>query len=242
VAVVLLWSVYIGFGVVCTIAELARPAHKLRYRKSVLLDGVAFGFFQLAVVPVAAYASEPIARAIHMPAAVLELPLALRIVAVYLVADLGSYWMHRLMHTRHVWRIHRWHHSATQVYWFSGVRATIPQQILFNLPFAIVAPLLAGAPAWVFVAIGIENIVRNHWMHVNFAWRSNWLEWVLVTPRYHHLHHATDADLHDANYGSLFTFWDRLFGTYVDPDGHRPKHFGTGDKKERDTVLLLLGV
>jgi sterol desaturase/sphingolipid hydroxylase (fatty acid hydroxylase superfamily) len=61
-----------------------------------------------------------------MPAAVLGLPLALRVAVVYLVADPGSYWMHCLMHTRQLWRIHRWHHSAKQVYWFSGVRAPIP--------------------------------------------------------------------------------------------------------------------
>ncbi|HEU4731777.1 MAG TPA: sterol desaturase family protein, partial [Kofleriaceae bacterium] len=70
---------------------------------------------------------------------------------------------------------------------------------------------------------------------------SNWLEWLLVTPRYHHIHHSTDAALHDGNYGSLFTIWDRLFGTYIDPDTTQPKKFGTGESR-RDPVLLVLGV
>jgi sterol desaturase/sphingolipid hydroxylase (fatty acid hydroxylase superfamily) len=98
-----------------------------------------------------------------------------------------------------------------------------------------------GAPQWILPVMIVENVVRNHWMHMNVSWRSRWLEYVFVTPRYHHIHHSADAKLHDGNYGSLFTIWDRLFGTYVDPDVTRPKTFGTGEKK-RDPVLLLIGI
>jgi sterol desaturase/sphingolipid hydroxylase (fatty acid hydroxylase superfamily) len=232
---------YVGFGAVCTIAELIWPARKLRYTKALPLDAVAFAFYQLAVFPAAVWVSDPVTGVLHMPAAVLAVPLAIRVVVLYLVADCGSYWMHRLMHTRHVWRVHRWHHSSIRLYWLSGVRATIPQQILFNLPFALAVPILAGAPLWVFLAIVVEGVVRNHWMHMNVAWRSNWLELVFVTPRYHHIHHSADARLHDGNYGSLFTIWDRLFGTYLDPDVTQPRSFGTGEKP-RDPVLLMIGV
>jgi len=102
-------------------------------------------------------------------------------------------------------------------------------------------PILFGAPLWVFLAIIVEEVARNHWMHMNVSWRSNWLELVLVTPRYHHIHHSSDAALHDGNYGGLFTFWDRMFGTYVDPDATVPRQFGTGEKR-RDTVLLMIGI
>ena len=97
-----------------------------------------------------------------------------------------------------------------------------------------------SAPGWVFLAFAIENIFRNNWMHMNVTWRSNWLEWVLVTPRYHHIHHSADAKLHDGNYGALFSIWDRLFGTYLDPDTTAPRKFGTGEPR-RDPVLLVLG-
>jgi len=65
--------------------------------------------------------------------------------------------------------------------------------------------------------------------------------YVFVTPRYHHIHHSSDADLHDGNYGAIFTIWDRLFGTYVAPDANNPKTFGTGEK-QRDPVLLMIGI
>jgi sterol desaturase/sphingolipid hydroxylase (fatty acid hydroxylase superfamily) len=169
------------------------------------------------------------------------MPIWVRVVVFYLLADLGSYAMHRLMHTRHVWRVHRWHHSPTQMYWLAGVRATLPQQILFNLPYVAAAPLLAGIPSWALLVMIVEGVLRNNWMHMNVAWRSRRLEWVFVTPRYHHVHHSADAHLHHGNYGSLFTFWDRLFGSYRDPETCVPRQFGTGEPR-RDPVWLMIGV
>jgi sterol desaturase/sphingolipid hydroxylase (fatty acid hydroxylase superfamily) len=237
------WASYLGFGLICTVAELLRPARKLRYRKAVPLDVIAFVVFQFLVVPVAVWLSEPAAvylRRMPLPPA-LHLPPVLRLVIYYVVADFGSYWMHRGMHTRHVWRVHRWHHSPTQMYWLAGVRATLPQQLLFNVPYVLAVPILVGSPLWIYPVMVVENVVRNHWMHMNVAWRSHWLEYVFVTPRYHHIHHSTDAELHDGNYGSLLSIWDRLFGTYRDPDVTTPRTFGTGEKK-RDPVLLMIGI
>jgi len=239
----LFWTSYIGLGVVCTIAELVRPARKLRYAKAVPLDLLALAVYQIVVVSVAARVVEPVGgvvRYVPLLSALAGVWLPLRVVGFFLLADLGSYWMHRLMHTRHVWRVHRWHHSPTQLYWLAGVRATIPQQIMFNLPYAAMV-LLVGAPAWLFAAILAQQVAQNHWMHMNVSWRSNWLEYVFVTPRYHHIHHSSDADLHDGNYGAIFTIWDRLFGTYVAPDAHKPRTFGTGEK-QRDPVLLMIGI
>jgi sterol desaturase/sphingolipid hydroxylase (fatty acid hydroxylase superfamily) len=235
------WISYVALGVLCTLLELIRPARILRYRKAVVLDTIGFAVYQFAVFPLAVWVCMPLAGHVALPDALRDVWLPVRVVAFYLVADCGSYWMHRLMHTRHLWRIHRWHHSPTQLYWFAGARATLPQQILFNLPYIAAAPLLAGIPLWVIFAMTIEAVLRNNWMHMNVTWRSHWLERVLVTPRYHHIHHSAEAQLHDGNYGSLFSIWDRLFGTYIDPDVTVPRSFGTGEKP-RDPILLMLGL
>jgi sterol desaturase/sphingolipid hydroxylase (fatty acid hydroxylase superfamily) len=234
------WISYIGLGCIAWIAELIRPAHKVKYfaRDAFWIDVVALVFMQAAVVPLAGYVTDPMQSHLFLPSAWYELWLPVRIAICYLVADCGSYWMHRLMH-RYLWRIHRWHHAPTQLYWFAGVRATLPQQILFNVPyFAMIG--LGAAPPEVGLWMMIAAVLTNHWMHMNVAWRSNWLEKFFVTPRYHHIHHSTNVELHDGNYGTLFTIWDRLFGTYIDPDVTVPKKFGTGEK--RDTVLLMIGV
>jgi sterol desaturase/sphingolipid hydroxylase (fatty acid hydroxylase superfamily) len=167
-------------------------------------------------------------------------PLAVRVVVYYLLADLGSYWLHRVMHSRFVWSVHRFHHSVNDMYWLAGVRGTLPQQIVFNLPYIFVAPLLVGAHPWVYTFFMVEGIVRNHWQHANIGWqRLRWMEYLLVTPRYHHLHHSAD---HRGNYGSLFTIWDRMFGTRLDPDVEKVRKFGTGEPKKRDPVLMIIGV
>ena len=57
--------------------------------------------------------------------------------------------------------------------------------------------------------MGIFNNLQNDWMHVNIVWRSNWLEWLIVTPRYHHIHHSDKPEHYMANLGTLFTVWDR---------------------------------
>ncbi len=126
--------------------------------------------------------------------------------------------MHRLWHTTWLWRIHRWHHSPSTLYWLAGVRASFPQAVLANLPFVLALPLLQPVPPVFFILYGYTMVLTNNWMHMNVKWRSRWLERMIVTPRYHHLHHSNDPALSGRNFGVLLTVWDRLFGTHADPD------------------------
>jgi sterol desaturase/sphingolipid hydroxylase (fatty acid hydroxylase superfamily) len=76
---------------------------------------------------------------------------------------------------------------------------------------------------------------------MNVTWRSNWLEWVFITPRLHHVHHSDNLTLSNANFGVIFSIWDRLFGTYVNPDEVKePLSFGIGEKVP--LVRLVIGV
>lgn len=84
-------------------------------------------------------------------------------------------------------------------------------------------------------------MLLNDWMHMNVSWRSNWLEWIMVTPRYHHIHHSDDPAYYNANFGVTFTIWDRIFGTYVDPEAvKQPISFGIGEQVP--LVRLIAGV
>jgi len=91
------------------------------------------------------------------------------------------------------------------------------------------------------LAIALLHIFQNDWMHLNVSWRLKWMEWLLVTPRYHHVHHSSNPEHYLANLGILFTVWDRLFETYVNPDEVKePLSFGIGEKVP--LVRLALGV
>jgi len=231
--------VAIAAGTACTIAELLRPARPVSYRRVILRDAAAFIVYIAVFYPVALELSTRAAR--HVPAFdhYWHAPLALRMLTFYLAADLGSYLLHRVMHTPLLWRVHKWHHAPAYMYWFAGVRATIVQQFLFNLPVAFAFPLIGPAPWWIGLFLSLELVVRNDWMHMNVSWRSNWLEWILVTPRYHHIHHSSDP-AHRGNYGSLFSIWDRVFRTRIDPDKVTPTTFGTGSVDH--PVRVVIGV
>jgi len=225
------WIMYCGLGLVATVLELVRPARKLNYwaGDALVLDVVAFFFYQFIVV-YWAYVLRSYIPLSFKPIKVLrEIPLPVRVIAYYIVGDFGGYWMHRLTHTKHLWRVHHFHHSTTQMYWLAGVRSTIWQQTLSNLPYILWAPLVFDAPRGVFTGLLFLNILTNHWMHMNFHWRSNWLEYILVTPRSHYIHHSAAPEHYNANYGVVFSVWDRLFGTWTDPDKTKVTKVGAGE-------------
>ena len=127
------------------------------------------------------------------------------------------------------------------MYWLGGVRATLPQQFMVNVPYVLAYPSVDISPWWMGLAIAVTSAIQNDWMHMNVTWRSNWLEWVFVTPRYHHIHHSDNPEHYVTNLANLFTIWDRLFGTYINPETVQTKlSFGIGEKG--NPVRVVLGV
>ena len=235
---------FVGRALVFTTAELVKPARDVSYRSVALMDLIAWAGYSYLIIPMAAFLTL-IFPSYHLhlyPAKVLAMPLSVRIVLAYLLGDFSNYWLHRLMHTHYLWSVHKWHHSPTHMYWLSGVRGSLPQQFLYNIPNALLIPfyMYGASPLVGLFAVGVFASVFNDWMHMNVTWRSRWLEYVIVTPRYHHIHHSDNPE-HNGNMGALFTFWDRIFGTYIDPETvHEELHFGIG--KKENPVRLVLGV
>lgn len=238
----LYWLTFCALGVAFSLVEHLRPARRRDVTATLAADVAAFCWFKLVVYPAAVSVTDRLLPHLRYPPSLLALPLAAKVVIAYVVSDFGAYWVHRLMHTRFLWRIHKWHHAPRVLYWLAGARATLPQQILFNLPYLVVIPLFAGAPVWLFAVVLVHSVFQNNFMHMNITWRSNVLEWIIVTPRYHHIHHGVDITTHGGNYGALFTVWDRLFGTYRDPDDGAPAAFGTGSDDTDVAVRVIAGV
>jgi len=239
--IVFFFLLFLGRAIFFTTLEIIRPARTVSYRAVIGNDLVACGAYVYVIFPLAAYLNHIVPGYHSYPASIAGLPLPLRVTLYFVLADFGHYWVHRLTHTRYFWPVHKWHHAPTYMYWLGGVRATLPQQFLVNIPYVLAYPLLDISPWWMALAIGMISTVQNDWMHMNVTWRSNWLEWVFVTPRYHHIHHSADPQHYVANMANLFTVWDRLFGTYIDPDTVRTElSFGIG--AEENPVRLVLGV
>jgi sterol desaturase/sphingolipid hydroxylase (fatty acid hydroxylase superfamily) len=234
------YLIFWSLGLIAFSAEYLFPARNVPYRAVFFRDLVALGVYNLSfllVLPV----SDRIPIPNYVPTSLMKLPLVYKLILFYIVEDFGLYWVHRLMHTNQFWRTHRWHHYPNYMYWLAGVRTSIPHIFLFNVTFVIARPLLSGAPLWLFQFIAFEHILRNHWMHLNVSWNSRWLEYLVVTPRYHHVHHSNDPAHYRSNLGALLTVWDRIFGTYTDPSNvKKPLRFGIGQRVA--PYRLILGV
>lgn len=151
---------------------------------------------------------------------VLSPPVWVRLILAYLIKDicyyLAHWWMH---HNKYLWYTHQWHHSIQQLWWLAAQRTSFTSRFLFQVGF-IAFPLLAIPPEVMFY-VGLFGALHENWTHSNVKWRS-WmgiLEWLFVTPRYHSLHHT---QIGAYNMGSYFTIFDRLFGTYINPESIDP--------------------
>lgn len=156
-----------------------------------------------------------------------------------LAIDFALYWIHRLIHTSLLWRLHRWHHTPRQLYWLAGMRTSMLQQVLYGTtPLLLVA---LSAPPQFVAPYALLATITNYWMHANLRFRSRWLEAFLVTPRIHHVHHSVDARHRNRNFGSIFCVWDRLFGTFFDPDDVKePLEFGIPEVVAAPRIVIGL--
>ena len=157
-------------------------------------------------------------------AAVQSLPLVLQVLALMIVGDLAQYWVHRSFHElRWLWPIHAVHHSCRELDWLAGSRLHLVDVVVTRA--AVVVPVFllgfdqAALYAWL-VIIGLHATLN----HVNLRFRLRWIEQLLVTPRFHHWHHAVEP--RDRNFAVHFPWIDRLFGTFHLPGGAWPERLG----------------
>lgn len=138
-------------------------------------------------------------------------PFWAQVAAGVVLADLALYWQHRMMHLRAFWRFHAAHHEPRRVTWMTQQRRHAVDSLLSLL--APVAPLALAGIGWREAALALMMIEGwGYVIHMRLRLRLP----VLVTPEFHHLHHARDPACMGCNFGVLLPF-DRLFGTAKAP-------------------------
>ncbi len=139
--------------------------------------------------------------------------------------DFCYYWHHRLGHERNVlWAAHSVHHQSEDYNLSTALRQTSTGFLfgwIFYLPMAVL-----GVPLLVFVTVATLNLLYQFWVHTRHIPKLGWFEWFFVSPSNHRAHHAQNALYMDRNYGGVFIFWDRLFGTFQEEDDAEPVIFG----------------
>jgi sterol desaturase/sphingolipid hydroxylase (fatty acid hydroxylase superfamily) len=143
--------------------------------------------------------------------------------ALYLVVlDFFDYWYHRAQHTiRWWWGLHSLHHSQRNMNLWSDDRNHLLDDMLRDIYLALIALMIGVQPGQYVLLVALSRILQSL-QHANVRIHFGWLgERLLVSPRYHRLHHAIGVG-HESrgrhsmgghNFAVLFPVWDMVFGT-----------------------------
>lgn len=160
-------------------------------------------------------------------------------VGIFVARDFAAYWIHRAEHrVRVLWASHMIHHSLERFSFTSAVR--LPwTEALYKPVLALWVPLLGFHPA-AFAAMGALVLLVGQLQHTELLRRRTVLDLVFVTPSAHRVHHGSNAEYLDKNFGSMLIVWDRLFGTYA-PETVPVRYGLAGGKRVATPLQALTG-
>ncbi|KZE78878.1 sterol desaturase [Myroides marinus] len=143
-------------------------------------------------------------------------------ILLILATDLVWYWYHRLGHEVNLlWAAHIVHHQSEEFNLTVAARITVFQALIRNV-FWCVLPWVGFHPSLV-IFILLFHGVYSFFTHTQIVGKLGWLEYIFITPSLHGVHHASNEKYLDKNYGDVFVFWDKLFGTFQREE-EKPKY------------------
>ncbi len=155
-----------------------------------------------------------------------ELNSALTVLALFIGQEFCYYWYHRASHRiRFFWATHAVHHSPNQLTLSTAYRLGVTGKLTGSAIFFAPLVWLGVRPEVVLLTL-FFNLMYQFWLHATWIPKLGWLEYVFNTPSSHRVHHASNVDYLDANYGGVLIIFDRLFGTYVAERADEPCRYG----------------
>lgn len=136
------------------------------------------------------------------------------------------YWHHRAAHKiRWLWATHAVHHSVKYFNLSGAYRLGWTGWLSGNAIFFMPLCWLGFHP--IAVTIGLSfNLVYQFWIHTELISKLGALEWILNTPSHHRVHHASNREYLDRNYGGVLIIFDRLFDTFAEEKSSPPPIYG----------------
>ena len=149
---------------------------------------------------------------------------------VYIIAficiDFSSYWNHRLNHKINIfWNQHVIHHSSEEFNLACALRQSISNFLGYGALFLIPAAIF-GIPHEVIGLLLPLHLFGQFWYHTRHIGKLGILEYIIVTPSQHRVHHAINPIYIDKNLGAIFCVWDRWFGTFQEELDDEPPVYG----------------
>jgi len=144
----------------------------------------------------------------------------------FIALDFAGYWIHRIAHEYNFfWNNHIIHHSSEDFNLACALRQSISSIVKLFTIFLLPAALL-GVPGQVIAIVAPLHLFAQFWYHTQHINKMGFLEKIIVTPSHHRVHHAINKEYMDKNYGQIFIFWDKMFGTYQEELPDVPAVYG----------------
>ncbi len=136
-------------------------------------------------------------------------------VGTFVLGDFVYYWVHRGEHRyRVLWSSHLVHHSSTEFSFTTAIRNPWTE-ILYKPITGLWAPLL-GVNPWMAATLGTVGLMFGLLQHTSLVSTVGVMDRFVMTPRNHRVHHASNPEYLDRNFGGALLVWDRMFGTYTE--------------------------
>ncbi len=144
----------------------------------------------------------------------------------FIAIDFAGYWNHRLSHHINIfWNTHVIHHSSEEFNLACALRQSISNVVGYTAILLIPAAIV-GVPYQVISVLAPLHLFGQFWYHTQHIGKLGWVEYILVTPSQHRVHHAINAQYIDKNLGQIFSIWDRIFGTFQEELDEVPPRYG----------------
>lgn len=228
--------VFAPIFVLIVLLEKRSGADERRYLSRNFFNDILYAFFYQ--VPYTVFILLPIMAVFkpHIGVFLPGLPLPVSLTAFLLIVDFGFYWIHRLQHAVPLlWAFHSVHHTQQRLTFLTSYRLHLLDQLL-GVANLMGISLLLGAPAGSFLPIVLAYHLFESAQHAELDWRYGKLYRLIVSPMFHAVHHSTDAQHYNKNFGKILSVWDFVFGT-AEVAQCRPSAYGVAKLPMRESIL-----
>ena len=147
-------------------------------------------------------------------------------VLAFIGLDFAGYWTHRFEHVVNIfWNRHIIHHSSEEYNLSCALRQNF-SAVFAVFTFLLLPCALFGLPPQIIAVVAPLHLFAQFWYHTRLIKKMGILEYIIVTPSHHRVHHAINKEYLDKNFGQIFIFWDKLFGTFQEEMDKIPPVYG----------------
>jgi sterol desaturase/sphingolipid hydroxylase (fatty acid hydroxylase superfamily) len=158
---------------------------------------------------------------------------------LFMGQDFLYYLLHLVDHySRFFWAVHVTHHSSERFNFTVAIRSSVFQP-LYRFVYYLPLAFCGFQPLDIMLMYALCQ-TYGFFVHTEKVGKLGFLEWFLVTPSHHRVHHARNPIYLDKNMGMVLIIWDRIFGTFQE-ETEKPEYGLTSPLKTGSPREVVFG-